>query len=140
MTFDDRQLLVWLLRLAGVVTFTAFFAMLLPVDWMAATHERLGLGAFPRSAVVEYLARSVAALYGFHGVLLLLIARDPSRHAPIVRFIGWMNIGFGMMMIAIDLHAGMPLWWTVAEGPPIAAFGVVVLYLDRRLSSRSGVG
>jgi hypothetical protein len=37
------------LRFAGVVTFSAFFAMVLPTDWMAAAHERLGFGEFPRA-------------------------------------------------------------------------------------------
>jgi hypothetical protein len=100
---------------------------------MASTHRWLGLGEFPRTAVVDYLARSVAALYGFHGALLLLIARDPERHASIVRFVGWMNLCFGAMMVAIDVHAGLPLWWTLGEGPPVAAFGIVVLYLSRSL-------
>jgi hypothetical protein len=126
-----QRLLVLLLRLAGLFTVTAFLAMLLPQDWMAATHEWLGLGVFPRAPVVDYLARSVAALYGFHGVLLLIIARDPSRYRTIVRFVGWMNVVFGAMMIVVDLHAGMPLYWTVAEGPPIVAFGAIVLYLTR---------
>ena len=126
-----RRLLVLLLRLAGAFTASAFLAMLLPVDWMASTHRWLGLGELPRTPVVDYLARSVAALYGFHGVLLLLIARDPDRHASIVRYVGWVNICFGAMMTVIDVHAGMPWWWTFGEGPPIAAFGIVVLYLIR---------
>lgn len=126
-----RQLLVGVLRFAGGFTVTAFLAMLLPVEWMASTHQWLGLGEFPRSPVVDYLARSAAALYGFHGALLLLISRDPERHATIVRFVGWVNICFGVMMIAVDVHAGLPLWWTLGEGPPIAALGVLVLYLSR---------
>ena len=126
-----RQLLVVVLRFAGGFTVTAFLAMLLPVEWMASTHQWLGLGEFPRSPVVDYLARSAAALYGFHGALLLLIARDPERHATIVRFVGWVNICFGVMMIAVDVHAGLPLWWTLGEGPPIAALGALVLYLSR---------
>ena len=76
--------------------------------------------------VVDYLARSVAALYGFHGALLLLISRDPFKHLAIVRFVACMNVLFGLMIIAIDLHAGMPLLWTLMEGPPIIAFGVVI--------------
>jgi hypothetical protein len=129
----QRQLLIVLLRFAGLITMSAFLAMLLPVEWMASTHRWLGLGELPRSPVVDYLARSVAALYGFHGVLLWLIARDPERHASIVRFVGWMNIGFGVMMIVVDVHAGLPLWWTLGEGPPTAMFGGVVLYLSRSL-------
>ena len=53
-------LLVVLLRLAGAVMVTAFLAVLLPADWMADTHTRLGLGEFPRMPIVDYLARSVA--------------------------------------------------------------------------------
>jgi hypothetical protein len=128
---DRRRLLVFLLRLGGIVTLSAFLAMFLPADWMAATHRWLGLGEFPRSAVVDYLARSIAALYGFHGVLLLVVARDPVRFAPIVRFIGVMNVAFGVMLVAIDAQAGLPWWWTLGEGPPITAFGLAVLLLSR---------
>jgi hypothetical protein len=127
----ERRLLVLLLRVAGGLTVTAFLAMLMPGDWMAATHRWLGLGELPRQPVVEYLARSASALYGFHGVLLLLVSRDPDRHHAIVRFIGWMNIAFGAMMAGIDWQAGLPWWWTLGEGPPIAAFGLVVLWLSR---------
>jgi len=120
-----------LLRLAGVITTFAFLAMLLPTDWMASTHERLGLGEFPRSPLVDYLTRSVAALYGFHGALLLLISRDPVKYRTIVQFVAVINVAFGVMMLLIDLHAGMPWWWTVGEGPPIIVFGVVIGYLNR---------
>ena len=80
---------------------------------------------------MDYLARSLAAMYGFHGVLLFVVARDPVRFQTIVRFIGWMNIGLGLMLIGIDAYAGLPAWWTLTEGPPIIAFGGVVLYLAR---------
>lgn len=127
------RLLATLLRLAGVITVTAFLAMLLPVDWMAATHRWLGLGEFPRMPVVEYLARSIAALYGFHGVLLLIIARDPRRYRAIVWYVAIMNVLFGLMILAIDVAAGMPGYWSAAEGPPIVAFGVVVAALNQSL-------
>ena len=130
---SHSRLLVFLLRLGGVVTCAAFLAVFLPVDWMAATHQWLGLGEFPRAPIVEYLARSIAALYGFHGVLLLIIARNPVQHRVIVQFVGVMNIVFGSLLTAIDVEAGMPVLWTLAEGPPIIAFGVVVLYLSRSL-------
>src|SRR5688572_28934958 len=124
-------LVVLLLRLGGIVTVVAFPAMLLPVEWMASIHRAIGLGEFPRAPVVDYLARSIAALYGFHGVLLLLIARNPAHYRSIIRYVGVMNVVFGALMVGIDLHAGMPFWWTIAEGPPIAAFGIVVLVLTQ---------
>src|SRR5687768_18496075 len=105
---------------------TAFLAMLLPVDWMASTHQWRGLGEFPRAPVVDYLARSIAALYGFHGVLLWIIATDPRKYRALVWYVAAMNVVFGLLVIAIDVHAGMPAFWTLAEGPPIVAFGIVI--------------
>ena len=130
------RLLVFLLRLAGTITASAFLAMLLPVDWMVSTHRWLGLGEFPRMPVVDYLARSAAALYGFHGALLLLISRDPIAHLTIVRFVACMNVLFGLMIIFIDLNAGMPTLWTFLEGPPIIAFGFVIYFLGSDLDFR----
>jgi hypothetical protein len=135
------RLVVLLLRFAGTVTTVAFLAILLPVDWMASTHRAIGLGEFPRAPVVDYLARSVAALYGFHGLLQLLVSTDIVRYRPIVWFIAALNVTFGLMIFAIDLHAGMPLFWTLWEGPSIIAFGVVLVVLMRSIPAprlRSG--
>ena len=123
------RLLVLLLRLCGLVLLLAFGAVLLPTEWMAASHRWLGMGDFPRAPLTDYLVRSVAALYGFHGVLVLLVAGEPLRYLRIVRFLGVMDIAFGLMMLGIDLHAGMPLLWTLAEGPPLVGIGGLVLYL-----------
>lgn len=123
--------LTMLLRLAGVVTSSAFLAMLLPTDWMAATHQRLGFGEFPRIPVMEYLTRSIAALYGFHGGLLLLIARNPIKHIIVVRYVAFMNVALGVMLLVIDLEAGLPEWWTLVEGPPIILVGIAMAILAR---------
>ena len=122
-----------LLRLAGLITLTAFVAMVLPAAWMASTHRALGFGDWPETPVFEYLARSIAALYGFHGGLLVLIAGDPARHITIVKYMAFMYVAFGLIVLAIDLDAGMPMWWTLAEGPPIAMTGVVFAVLARDL-------
>lgn len=133
------RLLVWLLRLSGVVLILAFPAMLLPVEWMAAAHAWLGLGEFPRLPVVDYLTRSIAALYGFHGVLVLLVSTDPIQHRPFVWYLAVVNVAFGLMLLAIDVHAGMPLWWTAAEGPPIMLMGTALAVLVRGVpSGRNG--
>ena len=114
---------------------TAFLAILLPVEWMASTHRWLGLGELPRAPVVDYLARSIAALYGFHGGLLLLISGDPVRYRSIVSYVAFMNVTFGLIVLVIDLHAGMPMLWSVCEGPPIVMTGIVMALLNR---SRAG--
>ena len=129
------RLLVGLFRLAGVVMCAAFLAMVMPFEWMAANHRSLGLGEFPHAPIVEYLARSVAALYGFHGVLLLVLSSDPLRYRPLVWYIASMNVAFGVFMTLIDLEAGLPTWWTLVEGPPIIAFGIVIAFLNRSLAA-----
>jgi hypothetical protein len=132
-----ERLLQLLLRFGGTVLCLAFSTVLLPVDWMASTHEALGLGLFPRSVIVEYLARSIALLYGLHGILLLIVARDPARYREIVTYLAWFNITFGLVMLVIDLKAGMPWFWTLGEGPPIAAMGVLIGVLNRATATRA---
>ena len=114
---------------------TAFGAMLLPSEWMAAAHRWLGMGEFPNAPLTDYLIRSISALYGFHGVLVLLVAGDPLRYRRIVRYLAVMDIVFGLMMLAIDLRAGMPAIWTMCEGPPLVAVGVIILYLLSRATA-----
>lgn len=125
-------LLVVLLRLAGAVMVLAFLAVVLPADWMAGTHRWLGLGEFPRTPIVDYLARSVALLYGFHGVLVLIVSRDPVKYRTIIWYLAVMNILFGAIIIAIDIHAGLPPMWTLLDGPPVTAFGIVIGLLNRQ--------
>ena len=128
------RLLVVVLRVSAAGLMLAFLAVLLPVDWMAATHPRLGLGEFPRAPIMDYLTRSIAALYGFHGVFVWIVSFDPVRYRVFVWFAAVMNIIFGAMMLAIDLHAGMPAVWTAIEGPSIMAMGVAIAAaIDRRV-------
>jgi hypothetical protein len=130
------RVLTMLLRIAGGVMLLAFPAIFLPVDWMAATHQWLGLGEFPRTPIVDYLARSASAIYGFHGVLLLAISQDPARYHRVIRVLGVMNIIFGVLLVGIDVHAGLPVHWTMLEGPPVAGFGVAILWLIRGVRLR----
>jgi hypothetical protein len=125
--------LVFLLRLGAVLTGSAFLAVFLPVDWMASTHRWLGLGEFPRTPIVEYLARSVAAFYGFHGVLLFLISTDVVRYRLLVWYVAAMNVVLGLMLLAFDIHAGLPAYWILFEGPPVVVIGLLVAYFNWRL-------
>jgi hypothetical protein len=124
-------MLVVLLRLSAAGTMAAFLAMLLPVDWMEATHARIGLGEFPRLPIMQYLTRSISALYGFHGVFVWIVSTNPVRYRAFVWFTAIMNMVFGAMMLAIDLYAGMPGLWTVIEGPGIMAMGIAIALAAR---------
>lgn len=124
------------LRLAGAVLLLASGAVFLPTDWMAATHAWLGLGSFPRSPILEYLTRSASALYAIKGGLYLVLSSDVTRHAVVILYVAWSTVVFGLGMLALDLHAGMPWYWTLGEGPPITAVGLLLLWLCRRLGPR----
>ena len=63
-TTRQEKALVFLLRICGAIMLSAFATLFLPVDWMAATHRWLGLGEFPESPLVDYLARSILAAHG----------------------------------------------------------------------------
>ena len=129
-----ERLLVFLLRFGGCVMLMAFAAMLWPVEWMAATHRWLGLGDFPTSPLVDYLTRSIAALYGFNGGIRLLVSGDVRRYSAVVAYLAVMDLVLGVLLLAIDWHAGLPLYWTLGEGPPLVLMGAILLYLLRRAS------
>jgi hypothetical protein len=134
MTVERKErILRLLLRSGGALMLFASFAIFLPTEWMARTHGWLGLGTFPASPLVEYLTRSNSLLYALHGGLLCSVASRVRRHTAIVGYLGWTNVVAGAVMVGIDLRAGMPWYWTLVEGPPVAAFGVVMLYLRRDL-------
>ncbi len=125
--------LALLLRIAGGIMLLAFGAVFMPTEWMAASHRWLGLGEFPASPLVDYLTRSASVLYGIHGGCYMVVARDVRRHAPVIKFLAATAVLFGVLILGIDLHAGMPWYWTFSEGPSVLAFGVLLLVLLRSI-------
>src|SRR5215831_2229080 len=110
MTKSDRVLVI-LLRFVGVGSLFALVAVFMPVSWMAATHCWLGLGEMPTGPVVEYLARSLSAFYALMGALCLVLTTDLERYRPLVRFLGAVFALMSVVLLGVDLAAGMPWWW-----------------------------
>lgn len=123
-----RLLVVWLLRIIGVSVSLAFATIFLPLDWMHRLHAWLGLGTAPEQAIFAYLTRSLSAMYFAHGCVVLLASSDVERFLPLVCLIALLNIVLGVLLLVIDLWAGMPGYWTALEGPPIALMGLVLLW------------
>ena len=123
------RLLTLVLRLSGGFLLLAFVAVFIPVSWMEAGHAMAKVGPFPESPIYVYLARSIAALYGFHGLLVLIVSTDLVRYRPLTAYLGWLNVTFGIAMTVIDVTCGIPLWWTLMEGPAIAVTGAAILAL-----------
>ncbi len=124
-----EAVLKWILRLVGCTLLLAAFALVMPQQWMASAHQALGMGPFPHSPVMEYLARSASALYAMRGALMVLASSDVRRHTSLVAFLGISGCIFGVVLLLIDLEAGMPIWWTLVEGPPVLTSNLLVLAL-----------
>lgn len=90
------------------------------------------------SRAVGYLTRSLAALYALRGALVLFISFDVSRYAALITFMGVTTIVFGFALVAIDVAAGMPWFWLLAEGPIIATIWAVILWLQKEANGRRG--
>lgn len=119
----------WLLRLMGVAICFSFLAIFLPWEWMDAIHQWAGLGRLPKAPIVEYLARTISAMYFAHGVVVLFVSTDVQRYWPFVGVLGLINLVLGSVILLTDLKTAMPWLWTVLEGPPIVSGGVVLLVL-----------
>ena len=134
----DHRALIILLRVVGVLSCTAIFACVMPTTWIAATHRWLGLGDFPNAPIAQYLARSLSAFYAIFGGLAIVVSTDVQRYAPIIRFLAYVTLAFGVLITGIDLVVGMPTSWTLFEGPMTFILGVIILLLARRVERRDG--
>ena len=124
----------WIFRLVGLSGMLAIVAVVMPFSWMAETHEFLGLGKMPEGAIVEYLARSLSAIYVVLGVILWKVSFRFTEQLELVRLLGYVFTVFGAAIWWIGAKAGMPLSWTLLEGPPTILFGLWVVYSCRRQS------
>jgi hypothetical protein len=132
MTGQERFLRLFL-RIIGTTALFALIAVVMPYSWMNAIHQWLGLGTLPTEPIVGYLARSTSAYYALLGGLMWMVSFDLHRHRIVLCYLGVAIILFGAVLFVTDLLAAMPLWWTLCEGPPNSAFGVVILVISYRM-------
>ncbi len=133
------KVLVFLLRyFLGIPGLFALVAVFMPLSWMAATHHWLGLGQMPTGPVVEYLARSLSATYAVFGALCLVVASDLERYRPVVRFLGVAFALMGLVLLGVDVAAGLPWWWIAVEGPALIGVGTLMVFLARLIHSKTG--
>ncbi|MHC4728479.1 MAG: hypothetical protein ACYS17_14760 [Planctomycetota bacterium] len=125
------------LRIIGTTALFAIFAVVMPYSWMNATHKWLGMGELPSEPIVGYLARSTSAFYAILGGLFWLVSFDLYRHRLVLCYLGIVIIIFGTALFIIDLLEGMPLSWSLTEGPFNLIFGVVIFALNYRMGNKS---
>src|SRR5215472_19339881 len=138
MTKSDKVLVILFRYLLGIGSLFALVPVVMPFSWMVATHGWLGLGEMPTGPVVEYLARSLSAFYAIMGTLCLVLATDLERYRPLVRFLGVAFALMSVVLLGVDLAAGMPWWWSASEGPGGVVFGALLFVLARPAHSKGG--
>jgi hypothetical protein len=128
-----------LLRVIGGFSLLALIFVAAPESWMVAIHAELGLGQLPDEPIVGYLARSTSAFYAIEGGLFWLVSFDLVRYRPVVRYLGAVTALFGLALLLIDGLEGLPLSWTLWEGPFVAVFGLAVLWLSGQAGTPTSV-
>ena len=126
------RLLRAVLAVTGAGLLLAAVPIFFPAWLINYLHQQLGLGEFPDVAIAFYLARSTSLLYAVHGAMMFFVSFDLVRYWPLVRLFGFLHVALGLTMLGIDISAPMPLYWIIGEGMPVAATGVLVLWLWNR--------
>ncbi len=124
-----EKILVLLLRLDGLIMLMAVLPSMMPLAWMKELHRFLGMGELPDGPIIGYLTRSLAVMYAMHGALLFFVSWDVRRYLPVVKFMAVLTILFGLWLTALDVVVGMPMFWTISEGPILFILYGVVLWL-----------
>ena len=121
-----EKILAVILRATAGVLLLALAPVFFPQAWMAAINWAVGLGELPDTAIVGYLTRSLSAMYAFHGALLLYISLDVRRYRPLIICLAGVGMIFGAFMLSLDIRLGMPVAWTVCEGPAVIVLDAAI--------------
>jgi hypothetical protein len=132
-TISAEKWLSFILFLGGITMALAIIPALMPFEWMRSANKMIGLGEFPQTPINEYLARSLSILYAVTGGFSMILATNIKRYQPIILYFSWIHIVIGILLTGIDYQAGMPLWWTLLEGPSVFFLGIFLLYLLNRI-------
>ena len=138
--WSAERWLVLFLRLVGGVCLLALVPLWMPRAWIAAGHRWLGWGPFPDAPVAEYLARSVSALSGFYGGLLVALAADVRRYAPLIRYQAAAIMLLSASGAVVGSRAGLPLWFVGGDAAACWAYCVPTLVLVRRVGPAAPAG
>ena len=101
----------WIFRLVGLSGMLAIVAVVMPFSWMAETHEYLGLGKMPEGAIVEYLARSLSAVYVVLGVVLWKVSFRFAQQLELVRLLRIRQVSLMLGWLPRDRQASLELGW-----------------------------
>ena len=130
----------WILRVVGALSMLAIVAVFMPLSWMASIHESLGLGKMAEGPIVEYLARSLSALYSLLGCWIFYLSGRVPAQLGFVRLFGVLFAIFGVVLWWIGVKSSMPVAWVLLEGPPAILLGLWIIYCCRGVESSAQPG
>jgi hypothetical protein len=82
------------------------------------------------------LARATSALCAIYGALLLLIARDIRRYAPVITFQAIATMVTATIGAMLGSRAGMPAWWMIGDALACWIFCGAMLWLQTKITPR----
>jgi hypothetical protein len=125
--------LVLLLRLTALAMLSALLFCFCPFAWMDTIHQRAGMGPLPNTPIIQYLTRSLSGMYAYLGLLLWYLSLDIRRHRGALLFLAISGMFFSVGIIFLDSACGMPLLWTISEGPMTIILCGILLALILRM-------
>lgn len=129
-----ERVLKWMLVILGGMAATAVVPMVMPFAWMQRANDALGLAPLADTPLIQYLTRSLSAIYALFGVMTIYIGLDVRRYRRLIVVIGWLTAALGLALTCIDFAAGMPSSWSWGEGPPTVLVACVMVWLARRVT------
>ena len=102
----------------------ALVAFVMPTQWMADIHRGLGMGPFPESPILDYLARYASSFSVFYGAISLLSATDVHRYARLITLLAVFTLFASAGSAFFGWRAGMPAWWMVGDVISCWAFSI----------------
>ncbi len=130
----NEKMLVWFIRFTAVMFLCAAPAVVMPTEWKRAIAEFSGV-TLPDSPLVEYLTRSMSALYATMGASYWFMSCDIRRYLPLLRFSVPVMAAFDVTIIILDLMIPMPASWIAGEAFSIILWTLALWWLVRRASS-----
>jgi hypothetical protein len=107
-------------------------AVVMPTAWMRAIAAWHAVEV-PEAPLVEYLTRSMSALYVMFGVTYWYMSCDVRRYLPLLRFSIWVMFAFDATVIVLDVLIPMPILWTAGEAVALTGWTLLFWWLVRRV-------
>ena len=117
----SEKLLKLILVLCGVACISGLPGLYIPRGWMAVSHEWLGMGRFPDPPIAIY------------GGLVLLMATDVRRYAPLITAQALMILALAASGFCYAWPIGIPKWWLLVDIIAVVSYCGVVLLVQRMI-------